>query len=265
MDENIKPPEDKIQELARQIEELKQTVSHPKTAIPLPMAIVIAGVLIAGSVLYATINYKNSFIAAVKNPSPVANDTTAKTATISTINSEDHILGNTNALIKIIEYSDLECPFCKMFHQTMHQILDKYGKDGRVVWIYRHMPLDQLHPKARNEARATECATEQGGNDAFWKFADKIFEITPSNNGLDPEELPRIAAMNGLDKIKFADCLSSNKYDERIARNEKDGIDAGAQGTPFSILFTPKGRQVIINGAQPYEQVKTMIDQALAE
>lgn len=264
MEENIKESEeDKIQELSRQIEEIKQVIAKPPT-IPLPVAIVVASVLVAGSVFYASINYKNTLITS-KNSAPSTEAVIEKTTDARPANSEDHILGNKDAIIKIVEYSDLECPFCKMFHQTMHQIMDQYGKNGQVAWIYRHFPLDQLHSKARNEARATECAAEQGGNDAFWKFTDKVFEITPSNNGLDPEELPRIAVAIGLDKVKFMSCLESKKYDERITQNEKDGASSGAQGTPYSIIFTPKGNQLIINGAQPYENIKKLIDQALTE
>lgn len=259
MEENKKEPEDKIQELSRQIEEIKQTAST--NIVPLPVAIIMASALIAGSVIYASVNYKNSLAASVNAPKFVATNTNSAIPATP----EDHILGNKNAPVKIVEYSDLECPFCKMFHQTMHQIMDKYGKSGQVAWVYRHFPLDQLHPKARHEAVATECASEQGGNDAFWKFADKIFEITPSNNGLDPAELPRIAETIGIDKTKFVSCLANQKYDGRIAKDEQSGTNAGAQGTPYSVLFTPKGNQIVINGAQRYEDVKKLIDQALAE
>jgi len=252
---------DKIQELSRQIEELKQSTTS--NALPLPVAIVVASVLIAGSVIYATSSYKNYQTASLNNPSNnVAEEqiSVAKPAT-----SDDHILGNKDAPVKIVEYSDLECPFCKVFHQTMTKIMDEYGQSGKVAWVYRHFPLDQLHSKARNEARATECATAQGGNNAFWNFTNKLFEITPSNDGLDSTELPRIAEAIGLDKIQFTNCLASKKYDDRIAKNEQGGLDSGARGTPYSILFTPNGSQIVINGAQSYEYVKTLIDKALAE
>lgn len=90
------------------------------------------------------------------------------------------VRGNPDAKITIIEYSDLECPFCKRFHVTMEQVLATYGNDVRVV--FRHFPLDSLHKKARTEANAVECAGEQG---KFWEFIDGIFAVTPSNDGLD--------------------------------------------------------------------------------
>ena len=115
------------------------------------------------------------------------NDKKPIAAQMRPVSSDDHILGNVNAKIIIVEYSDLECPFCKMFHNTMHQVVEK--NNGDVAWIYRHYPIPQLHPKAFHEAEATECAWEQGGNSVFWKYTDKIFEITPSNNGLDEAKL----------------------------------------------------------------------------
>ncbi len=102
------------------------------------------------------------------------------------VSLDEHITGNPNAKIVVVEYSDLECPFCKMFQNTMQQII---GENPDVAWVYRHYPIPQLHPKAFHESEASECAWEQGGNDAFWKYIDHIHQITPSNNGLDVKEL----------------------------------------------------------------------------
>lgn len=86
--------------------------------------------------------------------------------------SRDHIRGNKKAKVVVIEYSDFQCPFCQRVHPTYKQILETYGDD--VMWVYRHFPLS-FHPKAMPAALASECAYEQGGNDAFWKFADELF------------------------------------------------------------------------------------------
>ena len=112
------------------------------------------------------------------------------------VSDGDHILGDKNASVKIVEFSDTECPFCKRFHTTMQQVVK--DNNGQVAWVYRHFPLDQLHSKARKEAEATECAAEMGGSEKFWAYLNRIMEVTPSNNGLDPAELPAIAAYVGL-------------------------------------------------------------------
>ena len=188
---------------------------------------------------------------------------------IKPVNGEDHIRGNVDAPVKIIEFSDFECPFCKGFQASLKQVMNDYEKDGKVAWVYRHFPLDQLHSKARKEAQASECAAELGGKAAFWTFADGLFEITPSNDGLDLAILPKIAEGMGLDKAKFAACLEGDqrggKYAAHIQSNAQDGVAAGVTGTPFSIIVNSKGRIFPINGAQPYEAVKAIIEAALKE
>lgn len=109
--------------------------------------------------------------------------------TVNPVTPNEHIKGNPNAEVFVIEYSDPECPFCKRFHETMKSVMQEYGDTGKVAWVYRHFPLDALHTKARKEAEAFECAAELGGNVKFWEYADKLFEITPSNDGLDPKLL----------------------------------------------------------------------------
>ena len=228
--------------------------------ITVPIAIVIAGVVIGGAILLS-----NTKIERVANKAPTDVDQPATAGEIRPISADDHILGNPNAAITVIEYSDLECPYCKVFHQTMHRIIDEYGKEGEVAWVYRHFPLDQLHPKARKEAEATECAAELGGNSAFWKYTDRLFEITPSNNGLDPAKLPEIAKTIGLDVTKFNACLSSSKFAERVNADVEDAIKTGGRGTPWSIIVTADGAKETINGAEPYDMVKGKIDQLLTE
>src|SRR3989344_3839273 len=170
-------------------------------SLTIPAAIVIAGVLIAGAVYMA----ERGDNAGGVPKTEVAAENTDELENINPVTSADHIRGNPNADIVIVEYSDFECPFCKRFHPTMKQVMDEYGKSGKVAWVYRHFPLDSLHPvKARAEAAASDCAAELGGQDGFWKFADRFFELSPSNNQTDIDAvLPQIAKEIGLDMEKF--------------------------------------------------------------
>src|SRR5690349_16280049 len=93
--------------------------------------------------------------------------------------SRDHIYGNPDAPISLVEYSDFECPFCKRFHSTAKEIIDAYG--GKVNWVYRHFPLSMHNPGAEKQAEASECVAQLGGNDAFWKYANAIYARTQSN------------------------------------------------------------------------------------
>ncbi len=185
------------------------------------------------------------------------------------VDGEDHILGNPDAPVKLVEFSDFECPFCKRFHRTMKRLMDEYGEEGKVAWVYRHFPLDELHSKARKEAQAAECANELGGNEAFWAYSDRLFEVTPSNDRLDLALLPRIAQEIGLDRAKFAACLEGDsrggKYAAHIEADVQDATASGGTGTPYSLVIAPNGKTFPINGAQPLAALKSIIDLALKE
>ena len=183
---------------------------------------------------------------------------------MAAITSQDHIRGNFDAPVTIVEYSDFECPFCKSFHPTMQRIVQEYG--DQVAWVYRHFPLDSIHSKARPEAVAAECAAELGGNDAFWKYADRFFEVTPSNDQTDINTvLPQIAQEIGLNKSLFAACLESGKYDDHVQDDVDNAIATGGNGTPWSIIVTESGEKYPLSGAQPYEAVKQLVERALSE
>lgn len=239
-----------------------------------PVAIILVGFLIAG-VLYINENglalpttSDTPAQPAVRGagttntPSPGTNPTQPPIE-VPPIIASDHVRGNPNAPIALIEYSDYECPFCKRFHATAQQIVDKYS--GQVMWVYRHFPLDQLHPKARQEAEAAECAAELGGEEVFWQMTDKIYEVTPSNNGLDLGKLPSLATEIGLDRQAFQDCLDSGRHTQRVEDDYQGGLQAGVSGTPGNILLnTQTGESQLIPGAFPYEQFQQILDQMLA-
>ncbi len=192
-------------------------------------------------------------------PSPSAGESGTQVK-LAAITSDDHILGNPDVPITVVEFSDTECPFCKRFHPTMHQLISEF--DGQVNWVYKHFPLDSLHSKARKEAEATECAAELGGNDAFWKYLDKIFEETPSNNGLDSSLLPEFAVEIGLDKSAFVDCLDSGRMSDIVAEHLSQAGEAGGRGTPYSVIIA-NGRTIPVSGAVPYEKLKSIIEPLL--
>ena len=247
--------------------EQEDTATIPKASNPaIPGAIIIAGILIAGAVIYSSGSAPR-----VKNNNAVAqqNQLTPETGgavdNIKPVSNQDHIRGNPDASVKIVEFSDTECPFCARFHPTMKQAIDEYGKKGQVAWAYRHFPLDQIHSKARKEAEATECANELGGNEKFWAYLDRLFEVTPSNNNLDPVQLPEIAKYVGLDQQKFQACLNSDKYTQHVADDLTDATNSGGQGTPYSVVIAKNGKKFVISGAQPHASIKSVIDIALQE
>lgn len=86
--------------------------------------------------------------------------------------STDYVKGDKNARFTLIEYSDIDCPFCKRFHPTAQKLIDSYT--GQISWVYRQFPLDQLHPNARTKAEGARCAGKLGGAETFWKYLDTV-------------------------------------------------------------------------------------------
>jgi protein-disulfide isomerase len=169
----------------------------------------------------------------------------------------DHLRGSKNAKVFLVEYSDFQCPYCAQFHPTAQQVMDTYGSD--VAWIYRHYPLDQLHPQARAAAEASECVAELGGNDAFWKYADYVF----GNQETALDDLATAAQKAGVSSSAFNNCVDAGKYKDLVENDLQEGITAGVQGTPGNFVMNANGDVWFIPGAYPFDQVKTVIDEAL--
>lgn len=209
--------------------------------ISTPMAIVAAGFLIMIGLFINKLPAPNNNI-------DVKTNNNTEELSLDPVSKDDHIRNNSkNTKVVVIEYSDTECPFCKNFHNIMLQTMSKYG--DKVSWVYRHFPIDSLHTKARKEAEATECANKLGGNDAFWKYLDMIFESTPSNNGLDLALLPTFAEKIGIDVDQFNQCLSSGEFTSKVQSDFESGVKAGVTGTPFSVIIAEDGTQIPLNGA----------------
>ena len=231
----------------------------PQNKFLIPLAIVVAGVFVAAAVYFGGSTPRPSSLDKARDKSGQA--TSPTDIDIAEVTAKDHIVGSRSAALIIVEYSDTECPFCKVFHNTMKEVVSAYG--GEVAWVYRHFPIAQLHARASKEAEATECAAELGGKQVFWNYIDKLFETTNSNDSLDPAELPKIAQAVGLDVTTFNTCLSNGKYTEFIKKSVEEAVKAGARGTPYSVIIAKDGEKVIINGAEPIGSVKIKIDALL--
>jgi protein-disulfide isomerase len=175
----------------------------------------------------------------------------------------DHIYGNPDASVSLIEYSDFECPFCKRFHPTAKKIVETY--DGQVNWVYRHFPLAFHNPGAQKQAEASECAAALGGNDAFWQYTDLIYKRTRSNGkGFPIKNLVPLAKEIGLEETGFRECLDEGRFAERVTEDLEEGARIGITGTPGNILLHNTSGEVIPRpGAAPYDTLKQLIDQLL--
>lgn len=166
---------------------------------------------------------------------------------------DDPVLGDKDAPITIVEFSDFQCPFCARFRtDTFDQIKTQYIDTGKVKFVYRDFPLTSIHPMAQKAAEASECADDQG---KFWGYHDKIFE---NQALLSINSLKQWAVDLGLDANKFNKCLDSGEKASEIANDLQDSASAGGRGTPYFII----GDQPL-SGAQPFSAFQAAIESQL--
>lgn len=242
--------------------------SFDKKQLITPIAIIVAGALIAFGLYAGGKKDKDANGQAI-----LGGALSAPKVEIAKVTDNDHIRGNKDAKIVIVEYSDIECPFCKIYHETMKKIHSEYKAD-EVAWVYRHFPLsygDQvLHKNAAKEAEATECVNEIGGQDKFWLFIDELYATTKSNDGLDLATLPDLGDKIGVDKEKLKACIDSGKYANKIKESYEAGLKAGALGTPYTVILFNGEEIPLVNeqgqglGALPYDVMTKILDQMLA-
>ncbi len=219
-----------------------------QSKLTVPIAIVAGGLVIAMAVYVTTPK---------RAPSMGGNP-----ALVRPVDASDHVFGNPNAPVKIVEYSDFDCDYCQGFDSTMREIIGSSGTKGRVAWVYREFPLTELHPNALSSAEAAECAALAGGSDAFWKFTDILFKNQP----VDPTQYGTYAKNAGVTSEAFATCFmnASTTVFSRIMADRTNAFAVGAEGTPYSLIVVDGKAPVVMSGAYDYEEVKQLIDDTLA-
>lgn len=194
----------------------------------------------------------NNSVADDRNPSnnnPPQNQPSAVASDIE-ITASDHIRGNIDAPITILEYSDFQCPFCARFHDSMVRVIENYPDDVR--WVYKHFPIDNIHPLARTAAEASECAADQ---DKFWEYSDAVYD---NQQGLTQSSLVNIAENLDLNMNEFNSCLDSGKYADKVEDDYQEALSLGVTGTPGNFI-----NGEVLGGAVPYEQLEEMIEARL--
>lgn len=223
--------------------------------------------LIAGGFIFFSGGKNNPATgnAVANNPSPIGAPSQV-TASVD----DDAVLGDKNAPVTIIEFSDYQCPFCRKFWtETFNQIKKEYIDTGKVKFIYRDFPLSSIHPAAELAAEAANCVREKGGDEAYYKMHDKIFQEGNILDGGDPNTGPvRGTAQFGATELKkwakdlgynIDSCLDSGKYASEVQKDLTDGQAAGGQGTPYFVI---NGKP--LSGAQPFAAFKQVIDAELS-
>ncbi|PKL72601.1 hypothetical protein CVV26_01155 [Candidatus Kuenenbacteria bacterium HGW-Kuenenbacteria-1] len=182
-------------------------------------------------------------------PPPSDKSEEIKTATFE-INKDNHIMGDFNAPVTLVVFTDFQCPYCSRFKATIDETLKNYKDKVRV--IFKHYPLE-FHQNAQKAAEASECASEQG---KFWEMHDKLFT---NQEQLGIDNFKKWGAELKLDGKKFDDCVNSGKYTEKVKKDLAEGLSKGVEGTPATFV---NGK--LVSGALPFENFKAIIDSELS-
>jgi len=215
-----------------------------------PVAIVVAGLLIAGAVFWtgSSGSVASNTAEGAKGGEPQGE--------FRMPDETDHVRGNPDAKIAVVEFSDFECPFCARLHPTLKRIVEE---NDDVKWVYRHFPLSIIHSRALSAAVASECVAKLGGNEAFWKFADAAFE---NQRRLGNNFYQELAVSYGINSEEFNSCLKDGSIASEVRADLDEVIKLGGRGTPFVVVVTADGKLIPFSGALPYAQVSAVIEQA---
>ena len=159
--------------------------------------------------------------------------------------------GSEKAQVTIVKFEDFQCPYCKAVQPNYQEMLKRY--DGKVRLVHKDLPLDQIHPQARQAAEAARCADDEG---KFWEYHDKLYASSPK---AAPEDLKFYAKELGLKQDLFDECLTSGKYKAAIQKDLNEAASLGLTGTP---TFFINGRE--LSGAQSVEAIAQIIEEELA-
>lgn len=153
------------------------------------------------------------------------------------LQSTDHIQGAKDARIVVIEYSDLECPWCKVFHLKGREVLkEKYISQG-VSFVFRNFPLLALHKKAYDEAVTLECIALLGGEEKFWNALKNIYTVTQSEDSLTDTQLASIVESQNIDTLQLQECLADPSAREKVQNDIARGTLQGIYSTPVFAIF----------------------------
>lgn len=161
---------------------------------------------------------------------------------------DDPFLGNADADVTLIEFSDYQCPFCGRFwSQSLPEIKSQYVDTGKVKFVYRDFPLDSIHPMATPAAIAAECVREQGGDNAYFDYHDRIF--TEGAQSLSDANLKQWAQDLGFN---INTCLDTQEFLDEVRKDLADAQAAGGRGTPYFVIIDKDGNGIPLSGAQPF-------------
>lgn len=184
------------------------------------------------------------------------------------LTESDHVLGSKNADIFLIEYADVNCPFCRRLHPKLKQLVKNESAGTKISWVYRHFPLAVSADRVDPEEKALECAAVQGGDSTFFAYLEKIIAIAVGRENLIVKQLTQTAGEINLNMNLFNNCLANTTYDNRIFRDHWVGSAVGVSTVPHTFLLTREGVLEEVVGNKPlsvYEGIIKILEMSLSE
>ena len=226
-------------------ENLQDSVAPVKkqSNISLPAAIVLAGVIVAGSILLSNMPKNQA--------TSITDSSDKKDLAIPEVTEEDFIKGDKNAEITLIEYADFSCGFCAHYHPTLEKIVADY--DGKVKWVYRHLPIFN-----KPAAVSSSCVGNTLGDEKFFMYAATLYKNQKDING---DLLKREALALGMNEGDYDACINDAEVSDKISKDFTSvRVLAGFNATPYTVLVDKEGNMYPFSGALPYEDVANLID-----
>ncbi len=219
--------------------------------------------VIAGALAFLRASQTYNIVASLQKAGSVTNTATAPAPVAAApanvaikLDSTDPSVGNPDAKVTVVEFSDFQCPFCKRFEETTKQIRSSYSPD-QVRFVYLHFPLSEIHPNAEPAAIAAQCVMDLAGDKAFFDYHDQLFARQDELGDKLYYELANKTP--GLDQDAFAKCYKNKNSLPEVKADYQKGLSAQVDGTPASFV----NGQRVNGGAVPFETIKALIDAEL--
>ncbi len=219
--------------------------------LTIPLAILFVGIIVS-----ITIFVTHPHVALSPNGNPDA---------VRPVDTTDHFLGNPAAPVVLIEYSDVDSEYSKNFQKVMEQVMQDYGANGNVAWVYRDLPLGDSDVNSEEHDEAAECVASIGKPSDFFAFIDAMQAAAPGDSLFDPAGYDPIVSSLGLATGTFDSCMSAHTFQNKVAEDYKNAQEIGASGTPYNIILIKDQKPLVISGSIPYDTMKKVLDAAIAK
>jgi protein-disulfide isomerase len=242
-----------------------------------PLSILIGAIIISLSIFFSikgqSLFSTSAEVAGVgTNPTTAVDETVENTTATTNINGVPYLGNKDSAKVAIVEFSDVECPYCIRHHEQVYpDVIKNLVDSGKAIYAYRaYIAVPSHNPAATNETYAAFCVNELTGNNnaKFFEYLNLLYGNSQGNGlGLTGNQMYDLAGGIGIDTNQLKTCVDSAKFKDKLTQDEQEAQKAGIQGTPGFVVgkLSSDGTVTgeIIAGAYPYTQFETVVNKML--